>query len=192
LLTPWTTQLLIGPAEFAADNGGNSPPFAVALFGWLLGLWGVGAALATPAPSSFLGAGEKADSSKLCEVGQERANALAANYLGRDASNSLFAQGEEPGAILAITLHTLELAEPLENTLNRRTQEAAHDVMTDPRYAGKTVVMVWEHKRIANKKLENAMSGEEVTFRQFLNLDQLPGVPETWPSGTYDYFWIAE
>ena len=169
-----------------------------------------------PRASSFLGTGEKADFSKLCEVGQERANALAANYLGRDASNLLFAQGEEPGAILAITLHTLELAEPLaatwgkplmlypvvhqkgmddkviEKTLNRRTQEAAHDVMTDPRYAGKTVVMVWEHKRIANKKLENAMSGEEVTFRQFLNLDQLPGVPEPWPSGTYDYFWIAE
>ena len=49
MLTQWTTQLLIGPAEFAADNGGSSPPFAVALFGWLLGLWGVGAALATPA-----------------------------------------------------------------------------------------------------------------------------------------------
>jgi hypothetical protein len=25
-----------------------------------------------------------------------------------------------------------------------------------------------------------------------LELNQLEGVPETWPSGTYDYFWIAE
>jgi hypothetical protein len=31
-----------------------------------------------------------------------------------------------------------------------------------------------------------------VTLRQLLKLDQLQGVPETWPSGTYDYFWIVE
>jgi hypothetical protein len=76
-----------------------------------------------PRASSFLGTGEKADSSKLCEVGQERANALAANYLGRDASNSLFAQGEEPGAILAITLHTLEAPSPSRWRASRLLQE---------------------------------------------------------------------
>jgi hypothetical protein len=27
---------------------------------------------------------------------------------------------------------------------------------------------------------------------QLLKLDQLEGVPENWPSGTYDYFWIVE
>jgi hypothetical protein len=52
--------------------------------------------------------------------------------------------------------------------------------------------MVWEHKHIANKKLENAYPGKAVTLRQLLKLDQLRGVPVTWPSGTYDYFWVVE
>jgi hypothetical protein len=182
----------------------------------LLCLSGLGAALATPARIIILRHGEKATAYKLCDIGRERAEALATTYLGRGAAKSLFPSGEAPAAILAITLHTLELASPsavswgepltLYSTLpdkdadedekaeafNRRTQEAAHDVMTDPRYAGKTVVMVWEHKHIANKKLEDAFPGKAVTLRQLLKLDKLHGVPEKWPSGTYDYFWIAE
>jgi hypothetical protein len=182
----------------------------------LLCLYGLGAALATPARIIILRHGEKADKWKLCGVGQERADALAANYLGRGAAKSLFALGEEPAAFLAITLHTLELASPAvaawdrplmlysvvprkgrdedetTDTLNHRTQEAAHDLMVNPLWQGKTVVMVWEHKHIASKKLEAAFPGEAVTLRQLLKLDQLDGVPKTWPSGTYDYFWIAE
>ena len=82
--------------------------------------------------------------------------------------------------------------EAFENALNVSTQNAAHEILTEPRYGSKTVVMVWEHKHIANKKLERAFSEEKVTLRQLLNLDQLEGVPKTWPSGTYDYFWIVE
>jgi hypothetical protein len=78
----------------------------------------------------------------------------------------------------------------MRSTTARKRQP--HDVMTEPRYDGKTVVMVWEHKHIANKKLERSFSEEKVTLRQLLNLDQLKGVPKTWPSGTYDYFWIVE
>src|SRR6186997_2364541 len=37
-----------------------------------------------------------------------------------------------------------------------------------------------------------AFPEEAVTLRQLLKLDQLEGVPESWPSGTYDYFWIVE
>jgi hypothetical protein len=182
----------------------------------LLCLSGLGAAFATPARIIILRHGEKATAYKLCDIGRERAEALTTTYLGRGSAKSLFAGGEAPATILAITLHTLELAspsaaswgEPLTlysvlpdedanedekaEAFNRRTQEAAHDVMTDPRYTGKTVVMVWEHKHIANKKLENSFPGKAVTLRQLLKLDQLHGVPETWPSGTYDYFWIAE
>jgi hypothetical protein len=182
----------------------------------LLCLSGLGAALATPARIIILRHGEKATAYKLCDVGRERAEALTTTYLGRGAAKSLFARGEAPAAMLAITLHTLELASPSAASwgepltlyfvlpdkdadedekaelLNRRTQEAAHDVMTDPRYAGKTVVMVWEHKHIANKKLEDTFPGKAVTLRQLLKLDELHGVPEKWPSGTYDYFWIAE
>lgn len=108
------------------------------------------AVLTAPARIIILRHGEKADKWKLCDIGQERADALAANYLGRDAANSLFASGDQPAAFLAITLHTLELAYPAASTwnqpiilypvmpergadedkveaLNRRTQEAARD-----------------------------------------------------------------
>jgi hypothetical protein len=51
---------------------------------------------------------------------------------------------------------------------------------------------VWEHKHIANEKLDQEFEREGVTLRQLLNLDILPGVPKTWPTDTYDYFWIVD
>jgi hypothetical protein len=172
------------------------------------------AAIAAPSRIIILRHGEKEDAWKLCGVGQERAAALAATYLGRNATKSLFAAGEEPAAFLASTLHTLELAAPaagtwslpltlyaappggekkaFEVTLNQRTQQAAADLMSNPAWQGKTVVMVWEHDHIADAKLEKKFPGEAVTLRQLLHLDTLKGVPDTWPSGNYDYFWIVD
>jgi hypothetical protein len=49
-------------------------------------------------------------------VGQGRADALARFYPGRDAAKSLLTGGEHPAAILAITLHSLELAAPVAAT----------------------------------------------------------------------------
>src|SRR6478672_9344988 len=158
-------------------------------------------AFATPARIIILRHGEKAGAWKLCGVGQARANALAATYLGRNAAQSLFAAGEEPAAFLAITLHTLELAAPaaatwdlpvtmfsvlpqksaevFDKALNERTHEAAAALLANPAWQGKTVVMVWEHKHIANAKLEAKSPGEAVTFRQLLKLDGIKDVPET-------------
>jgi len=179
----------------------------------LLCLAGIGTTLAMPARIIILRHGEKADKWNLCDVGQERGDALVANYLGRGAAKSLFAPNEAPAAFLAITLHSLELASPAamswhqpvtlysvlpqkdedkEEALDRRTQEAANDLKVNPLWQGKTVVMVWEHKHIANKKLEKSSPAQTVTLRELLHLDQLSGVPQTWPSGTYDYFWIIE
>jgi len=173
-------------------------------------------ALAAPARIIILRHGEKANKWKLCDPGEQRANALAANYLGRGAAKSLFASGDEPAFFFAITLHTLELASPAvaswnkpvilysvvpeadrdkdtqTKELNQRTQQAASNIMTNPALAGKTVVMVWEHKHIANAKLEAKFEGEAVTLRKLLKLDILPGVPATWPDDTYDYFWIVD
>jgi hypothetical protein len=171
-------------------------------------------ALAEPARIIILRHGEKAGAWKLCGVGQARADALAATYLGRNAAQSLFAAGEEPAAFLAITLHTLELAAPaaatwdlpvtmfsvlpqkgadvFDKAFDRRTQEAAAELLANPAWQGKTVVMVWEHKHIANAKLVAKSPGEAVTLRQLLQLDRLKDVPETWPSGNYDYFWIVD
>jgi hypothetical protein len=171
-------------------------------------------AFAAPSRIIILRHGEKEGPWKLCGVGQARADALAATYLGRNAAQSLFAAGEEPAAFLAITLHTLELAAPaaatwdlpvtmfsvlpqksaevFDKALNERTHEAAAALLANPAWQGKTVVMVWEHKHIANAKLEAKSPGEAVTFRQLLKLDGIKDVPETWPSGNYDYFWIVD
>jgi hypothetical protein len=173
-------------------------------------------ALSAPSRIIILRHGEKANPSKLCETGAERAEALAETYLGAKATKSLFAGGEEPAFFFAITLHTLELAAPTVATwskpiilysvvpdesddddlhvkaLNQRTQEAAGNIMQNPALNGKTVVMVWEHKHIANEKLEKKFEGEAVTLRKLLKLDILPGVPKTWPGDNYDYFWIVD
>jgi hypothetical protein len=171
--------------------------------------------LAAPSRIIILRHGEKANPWKLCETGAERAEALAETYLGAKATKSLFADGEEPAFFFAITLHTLELASPSVaswskpiilysvvpdesdddelhvKALNERTQEAAANIMQNPALNGKTVVMVWEHKHIANEKLEKKYEGEAVTLRKLLKLDILPGVPKTWPGDNYDYFWIV-
>lgn len=176
----------------------------------------IASALAAPSRIIVLRHGEKADDWKLCAVGAQRAEALARYYLGRGAAKSFFAAGEQPEALYAITLHTLQLLSPAAATwnqpitlysvvpqpretpedftkaLNRRTQEAARAILDDPAFAGKTVVMVWEHHHIANAALEAQFAGEKVTLRQLLKLDTLPDVPDTWPDDTYDYFWIVD
>ncbi|MGH6833231.1 MAG: histidine phosphatase family protein, partial [Methyloceanibacter sp.] len=111
-------------------------------------------ALAAPSRIIILRHGEKADAWKLCEIGQQRAKALALNYLGKNAAKSLFTEGDEPAFFFAITLHTLELASPavaswskpiilysviphegqskddFTKALNRRTQEAARSLLS--------------------------------------------------------------
>jgi hypothetical protein len=82
--------------------------------------------------------------------------------------------------------------EAFDKALDRRTKEAAAALLGNPAWQGKTVVMVWEHKHIANAKLAAKSPGEAVTLRQLLQLDRLKDVPETWPTGTYDYFWIVD
>jgi len=173
-------------------------------------------ALAAPERIIILRHGEKENDWKLCATGQQRAKALAKFYLGRGAAKSLFAKDEEPAFVFAITLHTLELASPAVATwskpiilysvapeegqskdsftkaLNRRTQEAARNILSNPALEGKTVVLVWEHKHIANRDLEKTYGNEAVTLRQLFKLDILPGVPATWPDANYDYFWILE
>ena len=170
-------------------------------------------ALALPKTVIILRHGEKENDFALCRIGVDRSLALAAQYLGQSAKQSLFKSGETPAAFFAITLHTLELASPAAATwempvvtftavplpgidltpqFNLRTQQAVGALMDDQRYDGKTVVMIWEHHHIADKKLELKFPDQKVTLRQLLNLDKLADVPETWPGQTYDYFWIVE
>ena len=167
------------------------------------------AARAEPARIIIMRHAEKLNAYALCDLGAQRGQALVSQFLGRGAAQSLFATAEKPDAILAITLHTIETVTPVAQSwnlpvigysvmpkeektakdldINRRTQEAAHDVLSDPRYAGKTVVMIWEHKHIAHPKLEKDFPGEQVTLRQLLRLDQVAGVPRDWPNSNYRF-----
>lgn len=176
-------------------------------------------AQALPKEIIILRHGEKHNAYELCSIGQQRSLALRDYYLGKGAADSLFPAAGGPADFFAITLHTLELASPAAQSwglpiqlysvvpikglsdkeklaqLNRRTQEAAHDVLTNPQWDGKIVVMVWEHDHIAKKKLEKQFPNEKVTLRQLLNLDKLPKsahVPKTWQGSNYDYFWIVD
>ncbi len=180
------------------------------LISWSL----VATAAASPSRIIILRHGEKEDAWRLCGVGEERAKALTSFYLGRNAEKSLFASGEAPAAILAITLHTMELVAPPAATwdlpltayavvpgagadlsaaaVNRSTQDAAAAVMKNPDWQGKIGGVGRGQNDNANAKLEAANPGEAVTLRQLLKLDTIAGVPETWPSGNYDYFWIVD
>ena len=60
-----------------------------------------GAAFAAPSRIVILRNGEKADDWKLCAVGEQRAQALKLNYLGRDAAKSLFEEDEPPAFFFA-------------------------------------------------------------------------------------------
>ncbi len=177
-------------------------------------LLGSGQVWAGPARIIILRHAEKLNRKELCEIGAQRAQALASQFLGRGAAQSLFAAGEKPEAFLAVTPHTIETITPAAQSwdvpvtvykvhekheddeakdaeLARLTQEAAQAVLNDPRYAGKIVVITWEHNHIAKSKLEKDQS-EPVTLRQLLNLDQMRDVPKTWPDSNYDFFWIAD
>jgi hypothetical protein len=165
--------------------------------------------------------GEKKNGFELCSTGLLRSLALQEQYLGKGASNAgaIFDHGETPDAFFAITLHTLELvspsaqswgmpvidysAQPIDVTppspfadsdvvLNARTQQAAAAVLSGA-WDGKTVVMVWEHKHIANRNLEAKYPNENVTLRQLFNLDNATGdkVPHTWSGDNYDFFWVV-
>ena len=168
---------------------------------------------AEPSRVIILRHAEKLNAYALCDLGRERADALAKQFLGQGATQSLFAPGERPAAFMAVTLHPLETITPAAQTwglpvvdysvvpqenkdddaaeteINARTQEAARDLMSKHEYDGKIVVVAWEHKHIASHKLEKEYRGQDVTFRQLLGLAQ---APESWSDTNYDYFWIVD
>jgi broad specificity phosphatase PhoE len=186
---------------------------------WLSSLAGLAAFAAAPIAEAqpsriiILRHAEKLNAYALCDLGRERADALAKQFLGQGATQPLFAPGERPAAFMAVTLHPLETITPAAQTwglpvidysvvptndedddaaeteINARTQEAARDLMSKHEYDGKIVVIAWEHKHIASHKLEKEYRGEEVTFRQLLRLAQ---APESWSDTNYDYFWVVD
>ena len=132
------------------------------------------AAIAEPARIILLRHAEKKNSRDLCDVGKLRAQALSDQYLGKGApgNETIYGKGGRPDAFFAITAHTRETATPSaeswgmepilfpvppkdpdeESDLDTQTRKAA-TALASASYDGKIVVVVWEHKRIANKEL---------------------------------------
>ena len=138
---------------------------------WFSSLTCLAALAATPVAEAepsrviILRHAEKLNAYALCDLGRQRADALAKQFLGQGATQSLFAPGERPAAFMAVTLHTLETITPAARTwglpvidysavpqqnaddddaeteINARTQEAARDLMSKHEYDGKVVVL---------------------------------------------------
>ena len=177
----------------------------------LAGVAGLEAAAARPARLILLRHGEKKTSAELCDIGIARADALSQQYLGKGAPGNatIYGVGGKPDAFFAVTAHTQETAAPSaaswgqpvtafsvppkdpdeDSDLDIQTRKAAA-VLGSAAYDGKTVVVVWEHKRIAKK----AMNAEGTTFWSLLDLGDIPGadVPTSWEGANYDYFWIVD
>lgn len=181
----------------------------------LLSVLTIGSAMAAPARIIILRAGETVDAWRLCEVGKQRAQALKLNYIGRNAAKSLFEEDAPPAFFFAITPPSAQLAVPAveswdkpiifysalpqdsekdtEEALNERTRQATANILSNPALRGKTIVMVWERRRIADPELDAKYEREAaVTLRQLFNMDILPGVPRSWPADNHDYFWIVD
>jgi hypothetical protein len=172
-------------------------------------------ALAVPKQIIILRHGEKYSPFALCKMGVERSYALGLKYLGRGGEESLFPSGTGPAAFFAINpqaLQTISLAAtswglPVidytipppfktdaeeEAALSLRTRQAVDEVLNNPAWNDKIIVLVWDHRHIADKDLNKKVP--PVTLRQLLNLDKLTGanqVPESWEETNYDYFWIV-
>jgi hypothetical protein len=172
-------------------------------------------AVAAPARIVILTSAEAADAWQLCEVGSQRAQGLRYNYLGAKAAKTFFSEEEPPAFFFAIDPLTVATATPaslswrkpiihysvlpqddakkMEEALHERTREAAGNILNNPALRGKTVVMVWDRRLIADPELDKKFEREAaVTLRQLFHLDILPGVPREWPSNSHDYFWIVD
>ncbi|ODS00152.1 hypothetical protein AUC68_03310 [Methyloceanibacter methanicus] len=173
------------------------------------------AAIAAPARIVILTSAEAADDWRLCEIGDQRARALRYNYLGAKAAKTLFGEDGPPAFFFAITPHTVATATPAaeswrkpiihysvlpqddpktrDEALHARTREAAGNILNNPALKGKTIVMVWDRRHIADPELDKKFEREAaVTLRQLFHLDILPGVPREWPAQNHDYFWIVD
>ena len=141
-------------------------------------------------------------------VGDLRAQALAAQYLGKGAplNATIYGEGGKPDAFFAITAHTRRRRSrrpqswgqqviafsgprpmiPTRTRISTSRRGGPRRPLKSGAYDGKTVVIVWEHHRIADPRYE-------VTWRKLLKLgDMDPAVPEKWEGVNYDYIWIFD
>ncbi len=178
------------------------------------------AAYALPKRIIILRHAEKMNPGGLCQLGKNRAQALATTYLGFGAQNSAdlfppnsvvspnYPAPNYPAAFYANTPHAYSTIEPAFQTWNNVYKDiklygplqGEGDLDEWSRmfaeavlknYDGKIVVMTWEHSRIANEEKVG-----DSTLYTLLGLSNYKGtVPidlKNWCGSNYDYFWIVE
>ena len=177
----------------------------------LVACLGLGTACAAARPRQIIilrHAEKDADPNRLCPAGELRARALTRQYLGKGATESFYAiTGHTIATItpsaqswgLKVTLPTTDKSRYADKEAfeTAQTQDAVTDILTNPAFDGKVVVMTWEHKHIANKALQEG--APDATLRQLLHLDALDAsaggeekIPKTWSRTNYDFFWIVD
>lgn len=144
-------------------------------------LWSV-LALAVPAQVIIIRHGEKpATGDNLNVKGQERATALVPYFLNNPALTqygtpvAIYAAGSHKNAttrpIQTCTPIAQALGIPVQATYTKKEYESlAQDILNNPQYSGKTVLICWEHKMIPF--LTNALGVQPM--------------PAPWPGKVFD------
>lgn len=156
------------------------------MIGFFITAFWSGLALAVPAQVIIIRHGEKpATGSNLNVRGEERATALVPYFLNNPALTqygppvAIYAAGSHKNA----TTRSIETCTPTAQALGISVQATytkkdfaplAQDILNNPKYSGKTVLVCWEHKMIPF--LTNALGVQPM--------------PAPWPGKVFDRTWV--
>lgn len=140
-----------------------------------------------PAQVIIIRHGEKPEAGPgLTTKGKLRASALAPYFLFEEAVTrykhpiAVYAPHEKGGkfevrADLTVQPLVESLQQPLQNGYRKdEVDPLAQEILTEPRYQGRMVLICWEHTQIPN--IAKALGAKDV--------------PDHWPGKAYDRLWI--
>lgn len=141
----------------------------------------------------------------LSDVGEERAQAMK-QYLGIERTHfDVLEKGQRIDAIFAVSMPAVQTVCSVADNwqipiqtymafghehLSQSTEQLADEIMHNPRYHNKIVLICWEPSYIATDQ-----SFSEKTLRSLLNLEPLFktfGVPQVWSEEEVNHFWIIQ
>ncbi len=155
-------------------------------------------AFAAPAQVIFIRHAEKPENgSELSEKGWKRAEALVWFF----QTSPAVTQHGTPYAIYAAapknedsSIRSIQTVTPLANALNKKinteftrgqTHKIAVDIMENPAYTGKMVLVCWQHTNITEIVRELAEYNGTATDAQV-------SLPAAWPDQSFDRAWILD
>ena len=158
-------------------------------------LLGAGTAFAAPAQIILIRHGEKPETgAELNAQGFKRAaalvkffkNAPAVTRYGTPAAIYAAAPKNEDSSVRSIQTVT-PLAKALGIKINAgftrgQTNKLARDIMENPAYDGRMVLVCWQHTNLV--RLAQALAD--------YNYSQKAAIPQVWPDGAFDRVWVLD